>query len=285
MMEVRPMRRLVWFAAVVCLLVGLSIGGATKKTTTKKTTTKKTAAKGATAHKTAGSCAATLADCPPEGCGTGFDPNLNKQKNILPDDPRTTGEAEAHDVEWMKTLADPKNFTKGGPRDELAGIGEGKKVRIAGYVLTIRAEGAESCNCKLTDKDDQVAVNTDNHLVVADAAAVNKFKLKDGANLAQWKAVLANREPQSITAEFTPRVRLAHPNFTRAKVSPLILHVRQMALPVRLTGMLMFDSEHFIANHLKRATNWEVHPVLKFEYCPSGKTCTADSDDGWVSID
>jgi hypothetical protein len=58
-----------------------------------------------------------------------------------------------------------------------------------------------------------------------------------------------------------------------------------MALPVRLTGMLMFDSEHFIANHLKRATNWEVHPILKFEYCPSGKTCTADSDDGWLSID
>ena len=47
----------------------------------------------------------------------------------------------------------------------------------------------------------------------------------------------------------------------------------------------MFDSEHFVENHLNRATNWEVHPILKFEYCPKGATCSADSDDGWKSLD
>jgi hypothetical protein len=293
------MRRLAPITLALCLLVSLPDSAATvtkKKTTTKKpttttATTKKkpttttTKKKPTTTTATTVSCAKTLKDCPPEGCGGDFDPNLNKQKNILPDDPRTNGEAEPHDVDWMKNLPDPKNFVKGGTRDELAGLGEGKKVRIFGYVLTIRAEGGETCNCKLTDVDDQVAVNTDNHLVVVNAATVKKFPLPNGANLDQWKAVLAKREPQSITSEFTPRVRLAHPNFTRAKVSPLILGVRQLALPVRLTGMLMFDSEHFIEHHLNRVNNWEVHPILKFEYCPSGQTCTADSDDGWKSLD
>jgi hypothetical protein len=268
-------------AVVVCLLVGLPMTGATRKATTKKTSANTAAAK----KKTAPPCAASLSDCPPEGCGGQFDPNLNRQKNILPDDPRAQGDAELYGVDWMKKLHDPKHFVEGGPRDELASLGEGKKVRIFGYVLTIRPEGGETCNCKLTDDDDQVAVNTDNHLVVVNALTVKRFKLPNGANTAQWKAVLAKREPESITAEFTPRVRLAHPNFTRGKVSPLILDSRQVALPVRITGMLMFDSEHFIRHHLNRVGNWEVHPILKFEYCPSEATCTADSDNGWKSID
>jgi hypothetical protein len=188
----------------------------------------------------------------------------------------------------MRKLSEPEGFKAGGSREDLAALGEGKKVRIFGYLLTVRQEGGESCNCGLTDDDlaDQdVAVNTDNHLVLVDNAGLNKAKIQDGANVAQWKAVLAKREPSSITAEFTPRVRLSHPNFTRAAVRPLILGARQMALPVRVTGMLMLDSEHLIHNHLKRANNWEVHPILKFEYCEKGKTCTADDDAGWKSLD
>jgi len=280
------MRRLVSIAAIAFLLPCLPIAGATKKTSPTKASTKSVTRKTTAAQKkTPPPCAASLADCPPEGCGGDFDPNLNRQKNILPDDPRTQGDAEAHDVNWMEHLPDPEHFVKGGPRDELASIGEGKKVRIFGYVLTIRAEGGETCNCKLTDDDDQVAVNTDNHLVVVNAAAVKKFPLPNGADVTKWKAVLAQREPLSMTAEFSPRVRLAHPNFTRAKVTPLILDARQLALPVRLTGMLMFDSEHFIEHHLNRVNNWEVHPILKFEYCPSGETCSPDSDEGWESLD
>ena len=56
------------------------------------------------------------------------------------------------------------------------------------------------------------------------------------------------------------------------------------ALLVRVTGMLLFDSEHFVHNPLKRANNWEIHPILKFEYCLSG-SCPAQSDDGWKSLD
>lgn len=52
-----------------------------------------------------------------------------------------------------------------------------------------------------------------------------------------------------------------------------------------MTGLLLFDSEHFLRNHLVRATNWEIHPVLKFEYCEAGKSCKAGSDAGWKSVD
>jgi hypothetical protein len=48
--------------------------------------------------------------------------------------------------------------------------------------------------------------------------------------------------------------------------------------------VLMFDSEHFLGRHLKRYNNWEIHPVLKFEYCPTGQTCSKDSGN-WKNLD
>jgi hypothetical protein len=94
-----------------------------------------------------------------------------------------------------------------------------------------------------------------------------------------------SREAQSVTAEFTPRVWLQHPNFTREVVQPLIDAARNKALLVRVTGLLMFDSEHFVKNQLVRLTNWEIHPVLKFEVCTTGATCKPSSDRGWKSVD
>src|SRR5262249_48434871 len=99
------------------------------------------------------------------------------------------------------------------------------------------------------------------------------------------KAIFHSRELESVTAEFTPRVRLDHPNFTREKVQPLINATQQKALLVRVTGPLLFDSEHFIRNPLVRVNNWEIHPVLKLEFCENGSTCKANSDTGWKSLD
>ena len=47
----------------------------------------------------------------------------------------------------------------------------------------------------------------------------------------------------------------------------------------------MFDSEHFIGLHLVRINNWEIHPVLKLEFCETGNDCTAGNDAGWKSLD
>jgi hypothetical protein len=99
-------------------------------------------------------------------------------------------------------------------------------------------------------------------------------------------------EPDSETAEFTPRVRLDHPNFTQEKLEPLIDPdwnpgdtPTQGKLLVRVTGLLMFDSEHYCRRPLIRHNNWEVHPVLKMEYCPDGQTCQADSDENWKDLE
>jgi hypothetical protein len=68
-------------------------------------------------------------------------------------------------------------------------------------------------------------------------------------------------------------------------MQPLINARPQKALLVRVTGLLLFDSEHFIRNHLVRVNNWEIHPVLKMEFCTTGNKCKANSDAGWKSLD
>lgn len=226
-------------------------------------------------------CQPDIAHCPAQGCGTDFDPNLNVLKNIRSNDPRAAGSATPRTLTWMKKLDDPENFQKGSSRDELTALGEGKKIAVVAYLLVAKAElGGESCNCGL-----QTPEETDNHLVLVTKATIDKYPLDSNADDATTREVFHSREVASITAEFTPRVRSDHPNFTREKVQPLIDDTDQEALLVRVTGPLLFDSEHFLRNPLVRVNNWEIHPVLKFEVCTTGNTCTAMSNAGWKSLD
>jgi hypothetical protein len=119
-------------------------------------------------------------------------------------------------------------------------------------------------NCDLPDPENQ-----DNHIVLVDPRVKNP--------------TLAQDEIRSVTAEFTPRVRLEHLNFARTQLNKLIEKGGGKLL-VRVIGLLLFDSKHFF-DPLTRDTNWEIHPVLKMEYCPKGKTCRADSDENWVDLD
>ncbi len=220
-------------------------------------------------------CKPTLADCPDEGCGGSFDPNLNRRKNIHSDDQAPT----VRNLTWMKSLADPETFAEGESREELTALGEGQKIAVAAYLLVAKPElGGESCNCGL-----QTPAETDNHLVLVSRTTVIKFPVS--SDPATSKNIFHSRELESETAEFTPRVRLNHPNFTREKVQPLIDRTPQQALLVRVTGLLLFDSEHFIRNHLVRVNNWEIHPVLGLEFCTLGDACKANSDAGWKSLD
>lgn len=220
-------------------------------------------------------CPTSLAACPDEGCGKKFDPNLNRRKNIISDNQTAT----LRTLTWMKKLDDPENFQEGETREELAALGEGQKITVMAYLLVAKPElGGESCNCGLTS-----VAETDNHLVLVSKWTVSKFPV--ATTTAANVQIFRNREKESLTAEFTPRVRLTHPNFTRAKMQPLINATAKKALLVRVTGLLLFDSEHFIRRHLVRVNNWEIHPVLKMEICTTGETCKADSDTGWQSID
>ena len=226
-------------------------------------------------------CRKRLSLCPDGGCSKrdDHDPNLNQAKNIFAMPPGTPEDVE---LKWFKGLADPQNFQEKGPRDELQAIGEGRYVRTTGHLLIIRKEpGGESCNCGLHGERD-----TDNHLVLItdETLAANLFH--GTATKAELKAMLAAREPESVTVEFTPRWRKhGHPKFLAGNIQPLINRTVQGALLVRITGLTMFDSEHFLNNHLVRHNNWEIHPVLKFEYCPTTKTCTPTGSTNWVDLD
>src|SRR6266852_3122797 len=90
-------------------------------------------------HKTP--CAASLAKCGDEGCGTDFDPNLNRLKNIRSKD----GPATLHTLTWMTKLDDPENFSEGDSREELTALGEGQKITVVAYLLVAKPElGGES---------------------------------------------------------------------------------------------------------------------------------------------
>ena len=211
----------------------------------------------ATGKKIAIPCPTTLnaiGDCLDTGCGPALDPNLNKQKNIRSLD----GDAEPMTIQQIRDLPDPvKGFKIGDTREKLAALGEGKKIVVVANAIAVRKGGGESCNCKLTSVAD-----TDNHIVLVDRV----LRIKPGETA---KQTLSRREVNSITAEFAPRPLLDLPNLTRANLQPLIAF--DGLQKVRITGVLMFDSEHSLGGHLKRHNNWEIHPVLAMDYCPKGK--------------
>jgi len=227
-------------------------------------------------------CRADIGHCPREGCSPDnhHDPELNKVKNI-----KSNNEpAEDRTLTWMisrEQKVEDSGYTRGGPRGVLTDLGEGTNIRVVGYLLAVKKEHGESCNCYL----DEVDVTTDNHLVLVNPQVIKDIPLPAHASKKTLTAKFHAREWQSVTAEFTPRVRAeGHPNFT-SELQKMLNKTPQGALWVRMTGQLMFDSEHFHHNPLKRATSWEIHPIMKLEYCPKDKICKKNTDDNWVNLD
>jgi hypothetical protein len=166
----------------------------------------------------------------------------------------------------VKSRGVPKSYKRCGNRHALKQIGEGQKITVVAWALKAKTGNPESCNCDLPH-----AVDNDTHIVLVDP------RVED--------PTLARDEIRSMTVEFTPRVRLKHPHFTTKELSSKIR--REGKLLVRVTGLLMFDSKHHFdtSTSLKRATDWEIHPVFKVEYCPDGETCRANGDRNWKNLD
>src|ERR1044072_967105 len=171
-----------------------------------------------------------IGECPDEGCGSGeFDPELNRRKNIRSDNRNSV----LRKFQWLANLRGPHNITKeNSDRTQLTLLGEGQKITVVAYALVARKGGKESCNCGLAAPKD-----TDNQIVLVDPA------LKDQS--------LEKNEEDSETAEFTPRVRLDHPNLAREKLQPLIA-AQGGRLLVRVTGVLMFDPEHLLGRQTSK---------------------------------
>ncbi len=96
-----------------------------------------------------------------------------------------------------------------------------------------------------------------------------------GVNEVDWHIYLTNSPAQqigsAIIVETTPRTRPQH-KWTTTMLAPLVDSNTQ----VRISGWLMFDSEHISVIGTQRATVWEVHPITKIEVKNNGQ---------WVDLD
>jgi hypothetical protein len=207
----------------------------------------------------------SIKDCPLKGCTHGdhpFDPLLNERKDI----PSSNQTPVDKDFAFLRNLPNPgSDYVEGGDRAPLTALGEGDMIRVVAFAVRVSKGSSETCNCQLTQLPDK-----DNHIVLIDPDDSSPSKAD---------------EPQSQTAEFTPRVRLDHPRLRWSVLNYRIENASQQALKVRVTGLLMFDSHHLFHDPLPRNNNWEIHPVFKLEYCPKFKECEAGSDTNWRSLE
>jgi len=207
-------------------------------------------------------CAKSLAACPLEGCGTDFDPLLNRSKNRS-DEP---AEADIVDmsVSQVKHLSQnlPAGWGESDARDTFTGPSkEGQPVRVMAWLWKSKREHRESCNCGLDGTGTRGEKLTDIHMVLT--------------------TYQNSAESSSMTAEITPRVRAGRPKPITWTYGRLRKNDKKY---VRVTGWLMLDTHHLVSGPLVRATNWEVHPIMKLEVCTSTATkCRAD-ESLWLEI-
>jgi len=201
-----------------------------------------------------------IAQCPLQGCGELGDALLNQVKNRV-----TNATAPfAATLEQLASIPQPASWDTGSSRASITGVGkEGSRVIVRGFLLRVKPEGGESCNCGLTRR-----VDTDIHLALASDPE--------------------DAEEDSVTAEITPRVRAnGHDNWVFKNVKELEGEY------VQITGWLMLDTKHIPQAHrlaherqnkgLTRITNWEIHPVTKLEVCTKSKK-KCNNGIGWESF-
>jgi len=151
----------------------------------------------------------------------------------------------------------PSKWSKKLSRASLRNLGEGTAVLIEGYLINAhQAKTPESCNCYLKGQD-----NNDYHLnLVADSSD----KMKD-----------------SVVIELTPRFDRDKQGWDLSKLRGLAKERRY----VRVTGYLLFDSQHANYQRMPRATAWEIHQVTSFEVCRAhdAKKCSGKKAQ-WIKL-
>ena len=204
----------------------------------------------------------SIKKCPPAGCGGISDAFLNQAKNRT--DVPESGIQDLN-VSDIKQIEQPSSWKTGKARDSITGDGrEGTAVRVIAVLQVARKESGETCNCELTKVAD-----TDVHLVLLESSG--------------------DQEDTSITAELTPRLRAkGHSNWKASAVQKKLKDSKTRL--IRVTGWLMLDTAHLPHpdllpdesghSQLTRATNWEVHPVTRLEFC-TGTATECKAGTGW----
>jgi hypothetical protein len=227
----------------------------------------------ATAHGQT-NCASveTLEGCPDAGCAA-WDRQLNVRKNYTSDPKNQTPVTlSLGDIRAMKY---PAQWFAGKDRGELEALGEGRLVRVEAYLVGVRYDEASSANCNLGETP---FLSQRLILVSEDALGLK----------------LPGRELKSVSAVITPRVRRIHSeqsrvkgrdvwitNWAKWKLDSLIYAAPRTGLLVRVTGLLLLNTEHIYAP-LYRSTDWEIHPVLEIEVCRRADRCAGG---GWGKLE
>lgn len=229
-------------------------------------------------------CANAFADCPKHGCAQSGTPEAaaNKRQRVeMGKGPIIT--LTVADFEELQAVVDhvqPRGIAvpdRAILQDKeylrrKAGAGyrvkaaEGDLVRFTGYIVGIpRGTRPDSGNCNFIGRD------------------FNNWWISLGE-------VQGDTEFDSISAIMTPWVRKAHRGWELEKLRGIALKRRR----VRVTGVLFYDSKHFvnadpdheIAGEPKRLSVWEIRPVLGFESCREEEPRDCDDKDAkWESLD
>ena len=183
---------------------------------------------------------------PPEGIGG--DPISNKQKNrnIQPIKIEMYSVAQIASIPSQKLEGTEKDSRKywSAEAKAYAEKWENKGVMVEGYLVKARQTGPESANGNSkTHRDIHCWITTDRR--------VNKR--------------------EGIIAEVTPRWLAKNPGWTVENLDKLAMKRSH----VRITGWLMWDEEHPDEVGKSRGSQWEIHPITKFEIERGGQ---------WVEI-
>ena len=189
----------------------------------------------------------SMAECPLAGCGRG-DAKLNAMKNRTDDSPPNI---QVRTLAQMRAFSEPASWPRNRDRTELA-FREGRGVVVKAVLLDAHLSGKETTNCKLGGE-----ANKDIHLDLGTFASSPKSSV--------------------VAAEITPRLRKEGWDMDKLE------HLGHENYYVRITGWYLLDTMH-ISNPLVRATNWEIHPVTKFEVCTLTRT-KCNQGLGWVNLE
>jgi hypothetical protein len=219
-----------------------------------------------------------IADCPREGCAA-WDRQLNIRKNLAADSSQRSPKVMT--LEEIRQLPYPDQWHAGKDRRELDSLGEGQLVEVTAYLINVREGELSSANCKLAEErlvNNARTVTSVNDLLVL----VSRETLSRPPG--------RQREAESVVAEITPRGRTVHStfegenqitNWTAKKLRQLIKQSDKKAMLVRVTGLLLLDTE--ASNPIIRYTDWEIHPVLDIAVCRRPDGCPNDAD--WQKLE
>jgi hypothetical protein len=77
---------------------------------------------------------------------------------------------------------------------------------------------------------------------------------------------------RAVIVEVTPRGKDKHPTWTAAALKKLA----NQNTPVRISGWLMFDQDHYEQLGNTRGTLWEIHPIMQIEVFQNGEWTKLD---------